>query len=287
MVPLAQMLLQFMQRAKLVKVPFSLQSAPIPKPFLPMKRTFFVLALVLAACTTPQMLVDQQLTNQSTPMPVSGRQGLLINQKIRFGHYESEKVQRSWTRSYSMDAFLAKLQDARDKYSFTLFDNDRGAYTIDAVNHIKGAELPVGRFLGSNTSDALRELASFTVQTKDLFAATMYSNSRQEEWHLMLMNRDDIRRNGRYAGLLINNQQQQQIEVLPVRKLQGAKTWGTDIIGYEFRQEDKSLAAVELINKGRVWIDPTLDPNMQLVLASASATLLLQQELELPSEQIH
>ncbi|WP_224996572.1 hypothetical protein [Cesiribacter sp. SM1] len=251
-----------------------------------MKRTFFVLALVfgLAACTTPQMLVDQQLTEQSTPMQVSGRQGLLINQKISFGHYESEKVKRGWTRSYELDVFLAKLQDARDKYSFTLFDNNRGAYTVDAVNHIRGADLPIGRFLGGNTSPALQELASFTVQTKDLFAASLYSNSRQETWHLMLMNRDDTRKNGRYAGLL-TNEQQQNIEVLPVRKLQGAETWGTDIIGYEFRQEGKPLAAVEVINNGRVWIDPSLDANMQLVLASASASLLLQQELELPANE--
>ncbi len=252
-----------------------------------MKRTFFILSIVLglSACTTPQMLVDQQLTAQSTPMPVDGRQGWLINQSIRFGHYETENVQRAWTKSYSWDVFLAKLQDAKDKYSFTLFDNQRGAYTVDAVNHIKGADLPIGRFLGENTSPALQELASFTVQTKDLFAASLYSNSREEAWHLMLMNRNDTRKNGRYAGLL-TNEQQQIIEVLPVRALQGAKTWGNEIIGYEFRQDGKALAAVEVINKGRVWIDPALDANMQLVLASASATLLLQQELELPEEQI-
>jgi hypothetical protein len=251
-----------------------------------MKRTLFALLLVLglAACTTPQMLVDQQLTDQNAPMQVSGRQGLLINQKISFGNYESEKVKRGWTRSYSLDMFLAKLEDAKDKYSFTLFDSNRGAYTIDAVNHIKGVDLPVGRFLGANTSPALQELASFTVQTKDLFAASLYSNSRQETWNLVLMNREDTRKNGRYAGFL-TNEQQQNIEVIPVRKLQGAETWGTDIIGYEFRQEGKPLAAVEVINKGRVWIDPSLEANMQLVLASASATLLLQQELKLPANE--
>lgn len=251
-----------------------------------MKRTFFVLALVLAlsACTTPQMLVDQQLTAQSAPMTVSGRQGLLINQRISFGNYESEKVKRGWTRSYSHDVFLAKLEDAKDKYNFTLFDNNRGAYTVNAVNHIKGVDVSIGRFLGDNTNTALRELASFTIQTQDLFAASLYNNSRQEAWHLVLMNREDTRKNGRYVGLL-TNEQQQNIEVLPIRKLQDAKSWGTNIIGYEFRQEGKPLAAVEVINKGRVWIDPNLDPNMQLVLASASATLLLQQELELPSNE--
>ena len=100
----------------------------------------------------------------------------------------------------------------------------------------------------------MKDLLSFQIQTEDVFAASLYSNQHQESWQLLLMNRDDTRKNGRYAGLL-TNQNKEVYEVLPVRKLANTNTIGNDIIGYDFLLNGKTLAAVEVINKGRIWID--------------------------------
>lgn len=241
----------------------------------------------LLACTTPQMLINEQLASQSIPMDVKGRQGLMLKQEISFGSYMSDRVQRGWTQTREWDTYLARLQDAKDKYSFTLFDTRpevKAAYTVSASRNIKGIDLPLGQLLGEGVHPALRELASFSMKAQDVFAASLYNNQRQDTWHIMILNPDDIRKNGRYAGLLMNSEQEESIELVPVRKLQNGKTIGTDIVGYDFVRQGKTLASVEILNKGRVWIDQSLDTNEQLILASASATLLLQQDLDLGEE---
>lgn len=240
----------------------------------------------LMACTTPQMLLNEQLASRSIPMEVKGRQGLMLKQEISFGSYLSDRVKRGWTQTRGWDMYLARLQDAKDKYSFTLFDTTaevRAAYTVAASRNIKGIDLPIGQLLGESVHPALRELASFTIQAQDVFAASLYNNQWQEAWHLMILNPNDIRKNGRYAGLLMNDQQE-SIELIPVRKLQNGKTIGTDILGFDFVRQGKTLASVELLNKGRVWIDQSLEADERLVLASASATLLLQHDLALAED---
>lgn len=240
----------------------------------------------LMACTTPQMLINEQLARQSIPMDVKGRQGWMLKQEISFGSYMSDRVQRGWTQTHGWDLYLARLQNAKDKYSFTLFDTAadvRAAYTVSASRHIKGIDLPIGQLLGESVHPALRELASFSMQAQDVFAASLYNNQWQEAWHLMILNPDDIRKNGRYAGLLMSDQQE-SIELVPVRSLQNGKTIGTDIVGFDFVRQDRTLASVELLNNGRVWIDQSLEAGERLVLASASATLLLQHDLSLQEE---
>ncbi|MFP4089634.1 MAG: hypothetical protein ACLFUB_10540 [Cyclobacteriaceae bacterium] len=234
-------------------------------------------ALMLSACTLPQMLVDEELASSASEMPVKGRQGLMLNQKISFGSYQSERVRRGWTRSHELDFFLAGLEGARQKYSFELFSDRQKVYTVLAAHKIKGVDLPIGRF--THTGSALRELLSFTVQTENSFAASLYNMQDEAIYRLLILNPDDIRKNGRYAGFLTNDLDH-HIEILPVRKLANQKSIGNEIIDFEFREAGKAVAAVELINQGKVWINPALSPQSQHALAAACATLLLKEDID-------
>ncbi len=138
---------------------------------------------------------------------------------------------------------------------------------------------------GANAAPVLRSLLSASVQTKDMMAATLYDHQGQQAWHLLMMHPDDFRENGKYVGLLAADGKD-VIQIVPVRKLEGQKNWSKDIVGFEFRHEDRSLAAVELLNQGRVWIDETLPEDSRTVLAAACATMLLKQEIDLASEKI-
>lgn len=248
------------------------------------KWLFLSLAIYTSACTTPQMLLQEPLASEAAPMPVKGKQGWLINQKLSFGNYQTDRVQRGWTFSYGIDLFLTELQGAQQKFSFTMEDEKGQRYTVMSAHQLRGAVIPVDRFTPS-AKPVVQELLSFTVQTKDMMAATLYDHQQQESWHMLMMHPEDFRKNGKYVGLL-SSEAATPIQIVPVRKLAEQKSWGADIVGFEFQQEGESLAAVELLNQGRVWIDPTLADDMQSLLAAACATLLLQQEIELPSEQI-
>lgn len=243
---------------------------------------YFGFMAILLSCAAPQIQLDKDLRRQATPMPVSGRQGWLMNQQIKFGLYHTDKLQRGWIKSFRNDAFLARLTGAQEKYSFTLFDREQAAYTITAANSIRGAELPLIRYMDENSSPRLREIATLSIHCQKLFAATLYHPQRQESWNLTLMSNSDIHKNGRFAGFLVH-EQEAEIEILPIYLLERSRTIGTDILGYEFRQRGKPLAAVEVVNQGKVWIASSLDARLQQVLASASAALLLQQELNIPA----
>ncbi len=231
----------------------------------------------MAACTIPQMLLDEDLSANATELPVKGRQGWLINQKISFGSYQSEKVHRGWTRSYDFDFFLLGFQGSRQRFNFELFSDHQTVYTVWAASQVRGVDLPIGRFTGAAT--ALQDIFNFTVETKNSFAATLYNVHDKAPYRLLIMHPDDIRKNGRYAGFLTDNLDH-HIEIIPVRKLADQRTIGMDIVGFEFREGNKAVAAVEIINNGKVWIHPGLSPQMQHTLATASATLLLQQSLD-------
>ncbi len=78
--------------------------------------------LVLASCSTSQMLLHEPLTSQAESMPVKGRQGWLLNQRLSFGTYQTDRVQNRWAFSFGMDVLLAELEGAQQKYSFNLED---------------------------------------------------------------------------------------------------------------------------------------------------------------------
>lgn len=240
--------------------------------------------LYLSACTTPQMLLQEPLASAATPMPVKGRQGWLFNQTLSFGPYQTDRVQRGWTFSYGMDVFLAELQGAQQKFSFALHDEKDQRYTVMSAHQLRGLSIPADRF-APQARPAVQELLSLTVRTQDMMAATLYDHQQEQTWHMLMMHPDDFLKNGKYVGLL-TSEKAVPIQVVPVRKLAGQQSWGGDIVGFEFQQDGKSLAAVELLNQGKVWIDNTLTDDMQSLLAAACASLLLQQEIELPSEEI-
>lgn len=237
--------------------------------------------LAMLSCSTPQMLLDDQLASQSVMMPVKGRQGWMLNQEVSFGPYTTDKVSRGWTRSYNIDLFLLGLESAREKYSFNIMDGQE-AFTALCAHQVKGVDIPVDRFINANTS---KDLFSFTLQTKDVFTATIIDNANVKPWYLLIANRDDFRKNGKYVGVLTNHESV-PITIEPVRKLQDQKTVGMDVVGFEFKEGDQVIGAVEVLNQGKVWVSNALDHKKKLLLATASTALLLQNDLYFQADAI-
>ena len=89
-----------------------------------MRRTHFAVALSLpllaAACGTVGYTVPGELSAVS-PQPVSGRQGVLINQRVSFGEYSTEPVRRSATRGTDeAEAYATQHGEYRQRYEFAL-----------------------------------------------------------------------------------------------------------------------------------------------------------------------
>lgn len=52
------------------------------------------------------------------------------------------------------------------------------------------------------------------------------------------------------------------------------------VYGHEFRIAGKVVGAVSTINRGKVWIDPQLDPETRTVIAAIATGLLLRTDVE-------
>jgi len=99
-----------------------------------MRRTHFAVALSLpllaAACSSAMYAVPGELSSVS-PLPVSGRQGVLINQRVSFGGYSTGEVRRSFTRgAEERDRMATDHGVYRQRYEFAL---NRGAAPVANV----------------------------------------------------------------------------------------------------------------------------------------------------------
>ncbi|HEU4522610.1 MAG TPA: hypothetical protein VFT12_11445 [Thermoanaerobaculia bacterium] len=60
-----------------------------------------------------------------------------------------------------------------------------------------------------------------------------------------------------------------------VRDFEGSAIPSGDPLGYEIRDDGRVVAAIETINRGRVWIDPSVDAEDAARLAAVATALLL------------
>ena len=97
-------------------------------------------------------------------------------------------------------------------------------------------------------------------------------------WNLVMTSKADWMERNNFDGVLYT--ERQKLSIRPVTKLAGSAMPQADIIGYEFLKDGKAVAAVELINNGRIWLHPSLDNEQKAAVAGASAYLLLAENLE-------
>lgn len=67
--------------------------------------------------------------------------------------------------------------------------------------------------------------------------------------------------------------------ILPVYKFEDAKLPMSDVVGYEFKDGEKVVGAVQVVNNGKVWVSQQLSADARMVLASGMASLLLYEKL--------
>ncbi len=237
-----------------------------------MKLRYFLivgsLLLLLGACQSPDMALSDQRLSQRPAWRVSGRQGFLFRQRLTFGNYATSKVKRGWTRSYNIPFFL-HFQGARQRLSFTQFGEDSSVAEVMAVSKFQSKELPI-----------LRDFFRIALDYENSFAGVIIpSADSSQHWEFLMHSVSGAL--FREVGGFARNAVDSPITISPVTRFNKANSWSSPgVLGYEFIQEGKVLGAVELINRGKVWIQPDLDPRQQLIVSSLCSALLLYQNVE-------
>lgn len=210
------------------------------------------LTLILAtACQTAQMQVAPSLASAPV-MAVEGANPRRWNAPIRFGPWTTLEAREGLTWQFGQRLLGIDAQLAFQPYRFALAAGDQP---------LQGECITRALVLSR------RGLAVEPARTALPALACGFRAEEEGTLRLHATLRNTEKGEIAFAGTTW--------EVRSVHDLVGAKIRNGDPVGYEITDGERTLAAVETINRGRVWMSPTLDDEERGKLALAATALLL------------
>jgi len=220
---------------------------------------------IIYQCKTPYIIIDDKLKNKTDPMTVEGHNTLSFKKKvITYGEFNTSKVQKGWMKvSYPITIFT-KAEKARQKFSFTQYDGKDNALQVNCAAVYVNKELPL-----------FKDFLSYDIESQDFFAGSLYSEKHAHSWDFIVYYPEDENFEKEVKGYLKQDNSEIIIKGAYINKMQFLPD---EPEGYEFILNNKTIAAVETINNGYVWMLPELDEELKLTLAGLSTALLLRED---------
>lgn len=226
--------------------------------------------LAAVACKPAQVALQEGFAEKATMYEVQGKNGWQVNQTVRFGPYESTKIDRSMTFSYHIP-FLVDFSGGKESLAFSLINND----------HNMGVS-----FLGdSRLKDTHLSLARgyFQVPLKqsDVFVGAIYfSQPEMLRYDFLLMNPNNNQLTAKTQGVVLDQQGNEYLSIRGITKLAGSKIPQTEVYGYDVLMGGRAVATVELLNKGRIWLDNSLSEADKLLISGLATGLLVRTNVQ-------
>lgn len=223
-----------------------------------------VLTFALLACVPAQMAVPPEVASRGGALQVQGRQGFNFSETFNFGGYAVESVDRGWTRSTAWGGFGYEDFSAFQEVSFVLRTPEGHRWNCGCATT---ADARMLRFIFPESRSEM---------TWDLTGGGSYVCALQgadgSVWRLGL---GRPRTDALLSGVLHDTVTHVGVE--GTRQLAGSSFPLGEATGYVFNAHHGRVAAVEVINEGRVWLPQ--DMHLRGPIAAASAALLLFQEI--------
>jgi hypothetical protein len=254
---------------------------------------FLFAILLLAGCNTMKPALSEA---ETISYPVKGRQGLLINQKLKFGDYETSKVKRSWTRGgntrldllagtvndpNSPGLMVMEYDDRKQSYYFQMQDFFGNFSDVYGTSEYHSRDLKIGDNPNS-IINIFEDIFGKVDYSDNLFYLQLYINEESKPWQLMLDNHASQAFAKNYYGVLaIDGHNYYSLKPITEVKSKNGKTGSLFMgsVGYEiFNSKNESVAGVSLIDGGEVYLH-TQNPDERFLLANLCAALLLQENI--------
>ena len=224
---------------------------------LSIRMTFIALCLaaLAAGCQSARMPLPDSLAS-TEHLAVHGRNGVKIKERLAFGPFEARSIDRSWTRGIGLTAVPLELSRRKQTYAFDLHED--GAMRWRTACEIR---------LYSNIVDP----GPVDLVLVDQSTLTCNFNAPGGRWTLTLTGEYEQPLSGILAG------GRTALHVSGTRGLRGGLPAETTT-GYTILQAGRSVAAVEVLGNGAVWMD-TASSEDPTLLAALAAALLLAEDL--------
>ena len=285
------------------------ESKPVLKITIPNKvfmksKLFIALLFLLGACTTAKVPVTAEFNSKATKMPVKGMNGIMINQKLTFGPYQTTPVKRGWdfTASVQHTKFNIKPEEALLKV-FHIDTDKKNEYQRNSFQYILEKEGQLAEVFATEKFEEKNLVyksnnpwignVSNTKNYKYAFAAAIIPISLpvKDPWSLVLIS-SYSRAKDTARGLLDEPYLEEEgyatngketISINPLR-LQSVGTGngttkkvlgGTLFSGYELRINNNVVGVIDLLDN-TIWLHNDLAEEMKFMTATIASALMLK-----------
>lgn len=221
----------------------------------------------LTSCTYPMLMVDSSLKNNIQQYEVTGKNALMNKKMLSFSKFTTTEIKRGIPRGGAWHLFLT-LNNTRHAFNFKLTNQSGMTSSVESVNSLTQKGFKV-----------LKNHVSIRLENEDVFVSSMIINEEQWEMVVYNVNNTEFHKDER-DGELVHVESGRRILIRDIRELENVKEFiPTNIYGYEFIENGESLAAVRTVNKGKVYLNKSMDKETEFILANAVSALLLINEL--------
>ncbi|CAM3558855.1 hypothetical protein POKO110462_09175 [Pontibacter korlensis] len=221
--------------------------------------------LALQSCSVPNMAVDSTFKQQAQELPVEGRKTFKPNGNFLIGDYTVANVQRGWKNGGDFNLFGYENVKSKQQHELSLQSAEGREWYIFGASRLHEKNLKSNNGFTIRLSPNLEYYASY------------FTSPESGQWHLLTADPGHYQDRERFEGELSNGST--VYTVSPVYKFEGKGLPLPDIVGYEVKAGNELLGAVQVLNNGKVWLQPNLTNDTRMVLASAMASLLLYEKL--------
>jgi len=213
-----------------------------------------------------RMSLPANLAAEAREMACRGRQGFKFNEAFTFEPFKVTDVHRSWTTIQGWGDAWFNTARARQRYEFTVAEPGAPAWEGRCAVGAEFTNVEIRGFLGGDV-----EVEVFGEQS---LLGLLKERGTERSWRLVLGQSTGQRS---LRGVLANGNL--RFRVQGHHRLTRIPLPVSEAAGYLLSLDGEAVAAVEVINKGAVWIHPSVKPELRGLLAAAAAALLLYQDL--------
>lgn len=219
--------------------------------------------LVLAGCTPAQLRMPDGFAADATAWPVAGHSPRHWNEPVRFGPYSALQLEEGGSFGWTLPVGRVDLGRSERRYAFTLVAIGQAPVQVQC----RVRDLSLGRSGANGRVETVVEVDATALEGPMLDCGLVHDGIAPAL--PLAMSRKGTHLDGRLAS---------PWGTYDVRSLHGYA--GTPVAGYaptgfEIVAAGRPVLVVDLVNGGKVFLDPAVDEAQRTYLAAAAAILLL------------
>ncbi len=218
-----------------------------------------LLVPLLSACSTIQMRMPTGFAAEAVAYDVSGHSPRRFNEPVRFGPYGTRQLREGSTFSWRVPLPAFDVGSASRPYDYTMVAPDQPQVEVQCRS----------RAWTAGTGNASRRA---TIDLTAMAGSLLACGLRMDDQAVQLL---EVAREGDGLRGSLQSPRGREYAVRGVYGYEGTPIKGTIPTGYVIADGDTTLAAVDVLNHGRVHLARGLDGEQRAYFAAAAVALLL------------